>query len=749
MFRSYLVAAWRSARRDRFYAILNVLGLGLGFAAAILIGLFVRDELSYDRFLPGYQDVYRAQLTDTESGGQPTTMWVTPERLAVEMKLYFPEIVASTRTVEQTVGMRHGDVEATEDIQSVDPDFLAVLGFPLIAGDAATALSQPDTIVLTRRLAEKYFGTTDCLGQTLELNRAHPVRVTAVAEDPPTNTTNGFTALLSGKSSYSTLARKDLDPREPKGELRNSVQTFIRLKPSTSPDALDARLPDFVFSHYTNLIGDKPLFVLFLKPLAAVHLHPNDPDTRESDDQADTLYAVAATGLLILLLAGVNFVNLVTARAARRALEVGVRKALGGMRRQLLIQFMGESVAYALIGMVLGMALAELCVQPLDAFLDRQIAFDYWRHPVLAVVPIAAAVLLGLAAGFYPALVLSSLPPATVLKARAGSSAGGGRLRLALVIFQFTVTIGLLIATTVIYRQNAFATTQALHFDKDLVLTVDLSSLPWHQTPDGLGRQEAPPVEALHDRLAAIPGVKAVAASFAVPQSSNHIGMDFDRPQTGQGMRVSLSQISVDFGFFDVYGLHLLAGRDFSRDHAEDKASLDDKARLTSAILNETAAKALGFADAAAAVGQEIDSDDVGLIELHYRVIGVVPDFPLGTIRRPVPPTVFAVEPDLFKTFSLKLSGVGLPATLAAIDAAWHEAMPDRPIDRSFVDARIAQLYLEIIREGRLFASFACFAAAIGCLGLIGLSPTPPSGEPRRSASARRWGLPPSPSRGC
>ena len=722
MLRSYLLAAWRSARRDSFYALLNVLGLGLGFAAAILIGLFVRDELSYDRFLPGYQDVYRAQLTYTEAGGRAQTMAVMPERLAGELKLDFPEVAATTRMVAQSAALRHGDVEAIEDIQSADANFFAVLGFPLLSGDPATALAEPDSIVLTRRLAEKYFGTIDCVGETLDFNRTHPVRVTAVAEDPPSDTTAPFAALLSGKSDYSEIHWLDLQAREPKGELRNSSATFVRLKPGTAPSALAGRFPAFVFGHYPNMTGERPIFALFLKPIADLHLYPANPDTRESNDTADTLFAVAATGLLILMLAGVNFVNLVTARATRRALEVGVRKAMGGMRRQLMLQFMGESVAYALAGLLLGMALAELCVPTLNAFLDRSIAFDYWRHPLLALAPIVTAVLLGLVAGLYPAAVLSSFPPAMVLKARSGGSVGGGRLRLALVVFQFTVTIGLVIATTVIYRQNLFATSQALRFDKNLVLTVDITALPQHDTPDGLGEREAGPVEALHNQLAVIPGVEAVAASSLVPQSGGNLSADFNRPGQGGRPPVELHQIAVDFGFFDVYRLRVVAGRDFARDRAEDKVSSEEPARLTSAIINETAMRDLGFGTAEAALGQEIASEDPGFPNRHNRIIGVVPDFPIKSIRTPVPPTIFVVEPALYKLFSLKLTGRDLPETLQKIDATWRDFVADRPISRSFVDERIDLLYRDITRSGRLFASFAGFAAAIGCLGLIGLS---------------------------
>ncbi len=723
MLQHYFITAWRNARRDRFYAALNVLGLALGFAAAVLIALFIRDELSYDRFLPGYESVYHVQLSRTEPGRRAQTLSSTPVEMAGQMKLDFPEIAAATRFAGQSVGLRHGQIEATERIYPADADFFAVLGFPLISGDPATALSQPDSIVLTRRLAVKYFGTVNCLGQMLELNRHSMVRVTGVAEDPPSETSTPITALLSSNSSESNLALADKLGPAPRGSLWNQTELYVRLKPGVNPATLTARLAGFALAHYPTVDGSQPLFAMFLKPLAELHLHPNNPDTQEIDEQADALFAVAAIGLLILLLAGVNFVNLVTARATRRALEVGVRKALGGERRQLMIQFMSEAVAYALVAMLLGLALAELCVPALNAFLDRQIAFDYWRHPLLALLPLATAVLVGLAAGAYPALVLSSFAPAAVLKSRSGGGAGGGRLRLALVVFQFAVTIGLLIATTVIYRQNLYATTQALHFDKDLVLTVELAGLPWHSSPaDGRGVFEADRVRSLQDRLAAVPGVEAIAPSFVVPQSSMYSSSDYERPGHAELQPVSLSDLPVDFDFFKVYGLHLVAGRGFEPARSEDTVPADDKARLSSAILNQAALRALGFRDAEAALGQEVHTTADNDTQAAFRIIGVAPDFPLDSIRKPVPPTVFYVDPTLFRVASLKLSGDRLDQSLAAIDAVWHDFVPDRPINRSFVDDRIARLYGDVTREGRLFAGFAGFAAAIGCLGLIGLS---------------------------
>ncbi|HEY2531829.1 MAG TPA: ABC transporter permease [Xanthobacteraceae bacterium] len=721
MFRNYLATAWRSARRDRFYALLNVFGLALGFAVAIVIWLFVRYELSYNSFLPGYQDVYWIRLTIAETGQRPVTLRGTPARMAAELKLDFPEIVATTRTRTQYVGLRHGDVEAVENILWVDADFFAVLGYRLLRGDPATALAEPNSIVLTRTLASKYFGTTDCLGQTLEIDHLHPMRVTGIAEDPPSNATESFDALLSGKTAWSKLAIADATAPSP-GELDLTGKTFVRLRPGVNPDNLSTRFPAFALSHYPDPEGPRPLFAsMFMHSLADVHLNPYNPDTSEPNDQEQMLYAVAATGLLILLLAGINFVNLATARATRRAVEVGVRKGLGALRSQLMVQFMGESVCYSLAGLLLGVGLAEFFLPSLNALLDRQIAFDFLRHPLLAIVPLATAMLFGIAAGVYPAVILSRFPPAQMLKARAGASIGGGRVRLGLVVFQFTVTIALLIATIVIHRQLSFATSQALRFDKDLMLTIDLTGMPEQVTPDGLGRREAAPLEALRTRLAAVPGVRAMAATFTLPLWHYSLTTDFVRPGQSKGQSVNFTIQSVDFGYFGVYRVPLLAGRDFARDFVEDKVAADDKSRLSSAIINETALRALGFTDASAAIGQEVQSTDSGSPRRH-RIIGVAPDFPLDSIRDPVPPSIFIVDPDLFKVLSLKLSGSNLPETLRGIDAAWHEFMPERPINRVFLDDRIAELYRDVAHEGRVFAAFAGFAVAIGCLGLIGLS---------------------------
>ena len=507
------------------------------------------------------------------------------------------------------------------------------------------------------------------------------MRITGVAEDVPSNATERFSALLSGATAWGLLAIGDANPPA-RGELRLAGVTFIRLPSDVDPGALAARLRDFVPAHYPDPDGPTPLFQsLFLHSMADVHLHPFNPDTSEPDDREQAVYAIAATGFFILLLAGINFVNLATARAACRAKEVGIRKAAGASRGQLIVQFMVEAVGYAFAGLVLGMGLAAICLPSLNAFLDRQIDFDVWRQPQLAFAPLAAAVLVGIAAGAYPALVLSGFPPAHVL--RDGDGTGGwaarGRLRQALVVVQFAVTIALVITTLVIYRQIEFATSQALHFDADRMLTIDLTGLPEQPTPDGLGRREAQPVEALRDRLAAIPGVQGMAATFVAPMWSNALRTDFVRPGQSSAQAVTATIQPVDFGYFGAYRIRLIAGRDFSRNFADDRVAADDKSRLSGAIINETALRALGFADAAAAIGQEVQTTDPGFPR-HHRIIGVAPDFPLDSIREPVPPSVFIVDPDLFKVLSVRLAVGNLEETLRAVDSAWREVAPERRV---------------------------------------------------------------------
>jgi putative ABC transport system permease protein len=358
MFRNYLSAALGNLLRSKLHAAINLLGLALGLATAILIGLYVRDEITFERFLPDYQDLYRVQTVDTDAQGKITTNPSTPHSEGPALKDSFPEVAGVTRLMGGTYGVRHGTVEAIERMTAADPDFFTMFGYRLVRGEAATALAAPDTIALSRTMAMKYFGTVECIGQTLELDRKATLQVEAVYEDFPSNTTlYGTNFILSGLASISSLAKADkLPPLEP-GNFSTDSLTFVRLKHGAPVASVDDGLPALVNRLYPQTRPGAALRNGFLAPIASLHLHARDLGDYRAGGDITTVYAISATGVLVLLVAGINFVNLVTARAARRALEVGVRKAAGATRHQLMAQFMTESIAYHYFG-TLGSAIS-------------------------------------------------------------------------------------------------------------------------------------------------------------------------------------------------------------------------------------------------------------------------------------------------------------------------------------------------------------------------------------------------------
>ena len=648
MFRNYLASAWRSANRDRLLTIINVFGLAIGLAAAILIALYLRHELSYDDFLTDADRVYRVSTQMTTPGRAMSWSSSAPEHTAAALSLDFPELDGVARLTPDRLGIRHGEVEALEVMYFADPGFLTVMGLKTIAGDAATALDAPDSVVLTRGMARKYFGTDTPLGATLELNRKDVMRVTAIIEDLPSNTHLASTIIASGRASLSPLIAEDATEHRP-GEYNYNGYLYVRLKPGASAAALEARLPDFVKRHLPDDEGAPPI-VLKADPVPRLHLLPYNADMKDRSDPT-SLTAIGIVGLLIIAIAAINFVNLMTARAARRAIEVGMRKALGATRRQLLGQFMGEAIGFAGFAAIIAVALVELALPGLNALLDHQLGFAYWQDPTLAVGLLALVLAVGFGAGLYPALVLSSFRPAAVLKSARAASPGGGKLRQALVVLQFAVSIGLAVATLVIARQTGFATSQSLRYDKEQVVVV--------QGPEACS-------ESFRNQVTGLLGVRAAACSRAAPLDFSTSSGTSTLPD---GREINVDRVDIDFGFFELYGLHPLAGRLFDRSRGEDTVPTGpDSVMAASIVINEAAMHAYGFATPEAALGQEVTIDGVRERAHPSHIIGTVPDFPIGTIRHAVGPTAFFVDPRQWGLLSIKLDGGPIPQTLAAID---------------------------------------------------------------------------------
>ena len=727
MFRNYLSAALNDLARNWLYAGVTILGLAVSFAAAIVIGLYLRDEYTFERFLPGYERAYRLESDVTMPGQKAMPMIFTSGTLAGALGLDLPEVQYGARMRSARLFLKRGQVATTESATWVGPDFFRVMPYPVLAGDPNAAMQAPDGLVLTRQMARKYFGQDAPIGRTIQLNPAedatlgytpdeqaavttfHPMRVMAVLKDIPSNTHLNVQVFVSGRATFSPLA---IDDRHPSPYAINDL-TYLKLRPGVAPGSLTAALAAFGQRHYPARNG-APAFRFRLMPITRIHFSDigMGPDILRPSVDPKIDAGIAAVGVLIVAIAAINFVTLMTARASRRAVEVGVRKAVGARRGDLVIQFMGETLIYVLISLVLAVALTELALPQVDAFLQRSLAFDYLGDARLAGSLAVSALLIAILAGLYPSLTLSSFRPAAVLGGGGVQPPGSAGVRQVLVVAQFSILIGLIVMTATIYRQTRFALTDALRLDTSQVIYL-----------------AAPCRSAFAQEAAALPGVKARScASFGA--------MTFGENATYAVMpdhsQRTLDEAVVDTGFFELHGLKPLAGRFFSRDHGEDMA-LDrpdpDPSLQPAVVINESAARLLGYARPEAAVGKTVTwlrnsalSPQGAPAPRGSRIIGVVGDFTLGSIRRQIAPQIFDVYPARAQFLLLKLDGRAMPETLTALGRLWRAAGHELPFGFAFESQTIQDLYKDVITQSVAIAVCAGLAILIACVGLFALA---------------------------
>lgn len=719
MFRNYLAAALRNLARNRLYAAVTIAGLAIGFAAAMLIGLYVRDEFTFDNFIPAKERVYLVTETLQMKGAGPIETKLTQMKLAKAMLADFPEIETAARLAGSYFPptVRRGDIVAAEQsVYWADPEFFDILGFPAVAGDLKHALDRPDGVVVTRAVARKYFGRDAPIGETLLINR-EPFRVTAVLKDFPSNTH------LTGDIFASRLAQQStISQYEPiNGPNDTVLSTYIRLKPGASPATMQPRVERFLAERLPQGALDNLGTVqrtLHFVPLTRIHLTPTNQEIFNSKSAVDPaiLAAIGGVGVLIVVVAAINFVTLMTARAARRAVEVGVRKAAGASRRDLIVQFMGEAMLYVLAAAVLALSLAELLMPAFNAFLQRKMVFAYLTDPSLGLTILAVLLLVGLLAGAYPAFVLSGFRPSSVLKGGPVASVGGNRVRAVLVVAQFAVLIGLVLIALTMARQTLYALNEGMRLDKDQTLFI--FSQPCSQP--------------LRDEVRRLPGVKA--AGCASTEAMN-ISNSRDGVIVGGRNINNISKGPVDFGFFEVFGIKPIAGRLFDPARPAD-AAMDNPDAYQPLILNETAVRKLGFASPQAAIGKTIiwhgnwdisqaASTNTVLAPKPSEIIGVVPDFTLGSVRQPIEPFIYSIgriQPPSSVALAVKLDGRQMPETLAAIDRLWKRLGDGKPMIRYFTSQFTMRLYVDTIIQGATVAIAGLIALTIAALGLFALS---------------------------
>lgn len=699
-----LTSLYRSLTHHRLFAALNIGGLALGIATFIVLALFVRFEASFDRALPGQDRLWLVEERYIMPGYPPDTNPYTMGNQLQIMRADYPQL-AGTRYNAASVTIRQGAQATAEELGTVDTNFFDLMRFPAVEGDPTATIADPDGLVITQSAARKYFGSQPAIGQTLGISvqgKLYAYRVGAVLRDMPANVT--FKDEMFAQIVPARFASEYWDHWG-----STSLTTLLRFPDETAARAFEAQLPAFLDRHaYASGNLKKGQYFQTLRPLTGMHLYT-------PGDRA-IVTTLAVVGLLTLLIAIVNYVNLATARAGLRAREVAMRKVLGGTRRALVLQFLGEAVATVAMAALTGLALAEIALPFLNALGGTTLAIHYGGWDSILLPMLALVLGVALVAGLYPAFVLSSFRPAAVLaSARApGGGRAGARLRGALVVFQFAIAIAFAITTAAMLAQTAHIRDADLGFRRDGLMIVRSFRDPALDVAQRAGLLSA---------FAVLPGVTGVTVGNNAPGDQNSTNFSgYNRPGTPD-QKTSIMVVGTGQDYFRVYGARLLAGRLFDAAHADDRGHLtleQRKATGPNIVLNQTAVEALGFAAPAAAVGQTISDGNRAAT-----IIGVIDDVRFKSPRDPVDPTAYTYNTvDIDEPFAVvRYTGIDPKTLTARLEAAWKRVAPGIPFKaRSVEDNLFERYYKEDAQRSRLFTIGAVLAVLIGCIGLYGLA---------------------------
>ncbi len=684
MLGNYLKVAIRNLMKHRLYSGINVLGLSVGLALVLMTLLYLQFEYSYDRWHTQGDQLYRVSIRVQRADAQGEESHVFTPPIGPDMQAEFPEVQAYTRiSTEQPAYLSYeNEAIQVDGIHYADTSFFSLFDFPWLAGDARTALARPNTAVLTAPLARRLFGGESPMGKMIILDNQQQFEVTGLAEAPPANSHLQFEALLS----FSTLYQDSERFMDWNGG--NQYITYLRLAENTTPAQLEEKLPPFMWRHINETL--KPYGVQLeacLQPLREIHLwhNPDSPALRIR------LLAFGAIGLLILLIAGANFVNLATARASWRAREVGVRKVMGASRGALIRQFMGEAFLLVLIATGLAFLLAEASAPVFGKLIGRDFGPSGIFNAYTALALLGVLVLVGVLAGGYPALYVSRLEAVAAIRGGVSGKNKQG-LRNALLVVQFAISTGLIACTLVIWQQMQYARHKGLGFEQEGIVLLPL-----------LGREVQSKQSTLRQELLALQAVEGAAALSEAP------GQGLTRngyiPE-GHKESMLFHVIDVDEHLLEVFGLEMAAGRFFDPARPADQPAF---------LVNETLARRLGWNNP---IGKKITRNG------EHSVIGVVKDFHFASLHHPIEPLVITQQPwnRRFHQLALKVRTSDWKGTLDAIRSRWESVFPQAPFDHRFLDEAIALQYEGERRFQEAFLYFSALSILIALMGVLGLA---------------------------
>lgn len=698
MIKNYLKTAWRTLLGQRVFSAINVAGLAIGMAACLLIGLFVLDEWSYDRFHEKADRIVRVVFRGTVPGGTLNEAHVMPP-VAGTLKAEFPEVVDATRL--RRAGKPFFQVDDRlfyeDEMAFADPGLFRIFTLPMLYGSPGTALTEPNSMVITKETALKYFGRENAVGETIRIKGENTVyKVTGIMENLPRNSHFHFDMFASMAGFAAAKSGSWLE---------SEFFTYLELREGVDYKALEAKLPQIVEKHmgpqireafgmdYTAFRKAGNEMGLYLQPLTDIHLHSDFAYDLSAPGDIRYVYIFGAITVFMLLIAAINFMNLSTAGASRRAKEVGVRKVLGSGRRLLAGQFLTESILLTFIALLLAVGLAAAALPFFNDLSGKAYTPGSLGHWWLPLALLFFGLIAGCLAGSYPALFLSGFKPAAVLKGKLSAGRKGLGLRSGLVVFQFSISIGLIFSTAVVYRQLHYIQHKKLGYDKEQVLI--LQTWPLGKNEDAFRRQ------LLRDAR-----VVNVSNSPYVPAGASGNNNYFVHPKEDPSLWVKTLRYDVDNSYIPTLGIKIKAGRNFSPQYAGDSLGV---------IINETAARAFGW-EGRALEQTLINSDNKAL-----HVIGVVKDFHFRSLHQSVTPLVMVLTRNSGNLI-VKVRPGDIAGMLKTMEAQYDAYRPDLPFSFSFLDERVNNTYQAEQKTGRILAIFAGLTIFVSCLGLFGLA---------------------------
>ena len=704
MFKNYLKIAYRNLVKNKVYTVINIFGLTLGLTCCILIFLQVKDEVSYDKFWKDHQQVYRVAL-ERIYPDHVNFYAIIPDGFAEVFKNEIPEVEDATRLFGS--GDFANTILVNEDIYEeklvvfADSNFFEIFPLRLLSGDVKTALYKTNAVVLTEKTATRYFGSTDIVGKQFKLNN-QDVEVTGVVENLPSNSHMEFELLA-------TTAGQPFNQNPTYASF--SAMTYLKVAANASPDAVERAIPGLVEKYaageierntgvnYQDYTKAGNGYRYFLQPLADIHLTSQLQAEMKANGDIRYVFIFISIAFFILLIASVNFINLATARSAERAREVGVRKAMGSDRGQLIAQFLLEAIVLVVISLAFSSILVSLALPYFNSMAQKELSLSFDK--VLGLIPwlLGMGVFVALVAGYYPAFQISKMQSVEIMKGKLNSSKKGLVLRNGLVVFQFTISIMLIAGTMIIDRQINFLQTKNLGFQRENILVVER-----------FGQLENP--ETFREEVKKIPGVLNAGAGSQMPGNS-FFGIQFTaegKPEvmTGKGF-------SADDFFLDAMKIKLTEGRTFGEDFNDS----------TSVILNQAAVHAFGLENP---IGSKIYSSAAfnrEVVNIPYTVIGVAEDFHFESLHLPITPlAIFSTESAVgFQAFlALNISGDNPQETIAAVEQLWDRFGQNHPFTFSFLENDLNNLYKSEQVSGKILTSFSILAIVIACIGLFGLA---------------------------